>query len=180
MQLLAISTVAATINLGRHALKRVAVIGSFRRFYDEVLHVIRSFQSIGLVVTSPAGSALIEPNIPFVRFTTDPSKAPDELVQTLTLRNIFSADAVFVVAPGGYVGRTTCYEIGRIIQRRQPIYFSSIPLDLPVRIPDRHVISAESFAERVLNGSVKPVFDDENDHYSLCEQELVTTKKENE
>jgi len=51
-----------------------------------------------------------------------------------------------VVAPNGYVGKTTTYEIGRIIQAQRPLYFSESPDDLPIKIPTKHICSASHLA----------------------------------
>jgi len=124
---------------------RIAIIGSFRPArYGGVLDVVRAFREAGLEVVSPSGSEIVAGE-EFVRFATDDVASSDAMVQSLTLEKIFGADAVYVVAPEGYVGNTTCYEIGRVVQRRQPIYFSEKPVDLPVHIPDWCVVSPDRF-----------------------------------
>jgi hypothetical protein len=47
------------------------------------------------------------------------------------------------VAPNGYVGRTTCYEIGRLVQAARPVYFSDPPDDLPLFVPQSHVLTPQ-------------------------------------
>jgi hypothetical protein len=133
----------------------VAIIGSFRQHYEEVRSAIAAFRSAGWVVASPAGTDIIAPGIDFVRFVTDAEQLDDAQVQAVTLGKIFSADLTYVVAPQGYVGRTTCYEIGRLIQARRPIYFSSTPRDLPLHVPPQFVISAEVLV-RLLTGGERP------------------------
>lgn len=119
--------------------RRVAVIGSFKQHYRDVETAIQAFRTAGLTVTSPAGTDILEEGIDFVRFSTDDPSLTDAQVQTVTLRNIFAADFVYVVAPGGYVGRTTCYEIGRLVQARRPVFLSNEPVDLPVAVPSPFV-----------------------------------------
>src|SRR4051794_37329956 len=115
---------------------KIALIGSFREAnYPTVRTCIELFVSAGLEIVSPAGTPIIS-GVEFVRFATDPVNLSDAEIQTVTLERIFSADAVYVVTGSkGYVGRTTCYEIGRIVQRTQPIYFSEVPDDLPIQVP---------------------------------------------
>ena len=132
----------------------VAIIGSFKQFYDQVLKALSDFKSMGVSVTSPTGSAIIRPGIPFVRFTSDDSVISDEMVQTNTLKRILKASSVYVVNPEGYVGRTTCYEIGRILQSRKPIYFSEKPSDLPIKIPESHILNPEKLAKLILKGQI--------------------------
>jgi hypothetical protein len=132
----------------------VALIGSFKQFYKYVIEAISIFKKMNIQVTSPAGTDIIENGISFVRFTSDNSKLSDELVQTVTLKRIFKATVVYVVAPDGYVGRTTCYEIGRIIQKRKPIYFSERPNDLPVQIPKSHILNPEQLSKLILKNGI--------------------------
>lgn len=128
------------------------MIGSFRaeRYggIREALKVLRTTFRI----TSPSGTDIVD-GVQFVRFESDLPSASDDEIQTATLQKIFSADAVYVVAPGGYVGKTTCYEIGRVLQRRQPLYFSERPQDLPVHIPDWSVVTPGDFVLRFSEAS---------------------------
>lgn len=61
-----------------------------------------------------------------------------------------------MVAPGGYVGVTTCYELGRAHGRRIPTYFSDVPRDLPIEVPPGSVLSVRDLVCR-------PVGDDRLD-----------------
>jgi hypothetical protein len=131
---------------------RIAVIGSFKQHYSEVLQAIEVFRTRGWEVTSPAGAQVLNPGIDFVRFITDEPSATDAQIQTVTLQDIFQADLVFVVAPEGYVGRTTCYEVGRLVQAKKAVYFSERPDDLPVEIGPDFVSSAAALAERFADG----------------------------
>lgn len=136
----------------------VSIIGSFRQFYDDVLRAWRSFTAAGWLITSPRGSSIIRPGIPFVRFVTDPAGWDDATVQTAALHRILRADLTYVVAPAGYLGRTTCYELGRIVQADQPVYFSTRPKDLPIAVPDDHVVGVEDLVHRFSGGCPVPLF----------------------
>lgn len=140
----------------KRVIQRIAVIGSFRKHYNSVLEAIEVFQTAGLEVTSPLGSDVLEPGIPFVRFTTDSTSDDDPTVQSVTVRRIFQAELVYVVAPSGYIGRTTCYEIGRLIEAEIPIYFSHIPDDLPIFVPSEFVLDPVHVVELFLTGSERP------------------------
>lgn len=129
-------------------LTKIAVIGSFRQHYGKILSVIDKFKKSGLEVTSPGGAEIIEPDIEFVRFTSDSIESDDSTVQSETVRRIFAADMVYVVVPDGYIGRTTCYEVGRLVQAQMPIYFSEVPKDLPVFVPDEFIASEDEIIER--------------------------------
>lgn len=88
----------------------------------------------------------MDPSADFVRFTTDPAQLSDAEIQAVTLERIFDAQLAYVVAPSGYVGRTTCYEIGRLFQARRPVAFSERPNDVPIMIPDRFIGIPETIA----------------------------------
>jgi hypothetical protein len=155
--------------------RSVAIIGSFRQRYEHVLQAWQLFTDAGLAVTSPRGDPVIEPGIPFVRFTSDEAEHSDALVQTIALHRIMRADFAYVVAPAGYVGRTTCYEVGRLLQAPRPVYFSEQPNDLPVAVPPSHLASAAALldrfsAEAPLAWSERP----DPDHHDSLEHDLVT------
>jgi hypothetical protein len=132
----------------------LAIIASFRNHYEPVLAAREVFLRHGIEVTSPKGSPIIKPGIPFVRFQSDPHHAPDCVVQSTAVHRILRADAVYVVAPDGYVGRTTCYEIGRAVQAGRPLYFSEPPKDLPICVPTDHVVSPETLALMLIQPGV--------------------------
>ncbi len=133
----------------------IAIIGSFRQHYEEVIQALTLFQSLGVKITTPKGTNIIKEGIPFIRFESDCDEWSDEMVQLVALHRILRADIIFVVAPKGYVGRTTCYEIGRIIQAQKPIYFSEMPKDLPIYIPDSNICSAEVLTRQIKSGAFK-------------------------
>ncbi len=134
----------------------VALIGSFRQHYNAVLESLTAFEAVGLVVTTPKGAKIVKHAIPFVRFESDEIEWADEMVQIVALHRILRADFVFTVVPNGYVGRTTCYEIGRVIQAGKPVYFSDRPVDLPLVIPDSHISSADQIAKQIHSGTFRP------------------------
>ena len=104
--------------------RSVAVIGSFKQHNDQVQRLCAELRSVGVTVTSPQGSNLLQPGIDFVRFGTDDPAWSDPAIQSLAMHRILRAEFVYVLTPGGYIGRTTCYEVGRIVQLGRPIYFS--------------------------------------------------------
>ncbi|HEY4944353.1 MAG TPA: hypothetical protein VII56_23195 [Rhizomicrobium sp.] len=152
--------------------RKVAVIGSFRRFYTEVLEAIAAFSAAGLAVTSPAGAALTQGGA-FVRFASDRADWSNSQVQTAALAKIFEAEIAFVVAPGGYVGRSTCYEIGRLYQARRPVIFSAAPDDLPVAVPPAHVMAASDLARRLATGEIFSWVHNGSDEFDALEQALT-------
>lgn len=143
--------------MGANKSATVAIIGSFRQHYDAVLTAHREFTSRGIQVTSPLGARVLVEGIPFVRFETDAGHLTDAGVQEKALELILGSDAVYVVAPSGYVGRTTCYEIGRILERGVPLYFTEHPVDLPILVDAAHILDAAELAELILERRVEPL-----------------------
>lgn len=134
----------------------LAIIGSFRRHYAEVLQAVGEARRLGWTVRSPLGGSVLDPGAEFVRFDSDRPDYDDPQVQSVALHRILGADLVFVVAPDGYVGRTTCYEIGRIVQADVPLYFSQMPRDLPIYVPPDGVAALSDLSSAVAHGSLRP------------------------
>ncbi|MCG2775683.1 MAG: hypothetical protein L6406_08390 [Desulfobacterales bacterium] len=153
--------------------KSVAIIGSFKQFYETILSNVQIFRNNNIYVNSPLGSKIICPNIPFVRFESDPSCHSDEMIQTITLERIFNSDVVYVVNPGGYIGKTTCYEIGRVIQRRQPIYFSDAPDDIPIKIPSSHIVNSDMLSKKINESKICQIFSANSSEYCDAEIKLL-------
>ena len=151
----------------------VAVIGSFRQHYDRVLGAVHTFRDAGWTVTSPLGTEIIELGIEFVRFTSDRPVWDDPTVQSIALHRILRADLVYVVAPDGYVGRTTCYEIGRIVQANRPLFFSEHPKDLPLAVPAERVHEAPAVVALVREASPQTLFDGDESAYAELERRLL-------
>jgi hypothetical protein len=112
-----------------------------------VREACRTFADAGHTVTSPSGAAVIRGDD--VRFEDDAPSASEATLQTLALERIMAADVVYVVAPEGYVGRATSYELGRLIQAAVPVYFSSAVHDPPLAVPATHVATPEEILERI-------------------------------
>ena len=159
-------------------IRSVAIIGSFRQHNSEIQRACATLRSAGFVVTSPQGSEVIEDGISFVRFTSDHAERTDPEIQSLALHRIFRADIVYVVAPNGYIGRTTCYEVGRIIQSGKPIYFSDYPNDLPLLVHNSFIMSIEDLIENLTTSSWQPkwLFHNNNEISGILEQGLLDGK----
>ncbi len=76
----------------------------------------------------------------------------------ITLEKILNADVVYVCNPRGYVGRTTCYEIGFCYSRNKPLYFLCSPKALPMPVVDEQIVSPEEMRQIILNGK-KRIFE---------------------
>lgn len=127
----------------------VSLVGSFRQHYAQVVRAAKIFAAAGLTVRSPVISRIVNPGGEFPRFESDPPLSSDHHIQAATFEKIFSSDFVYVVAPDGYVGRTTSYELGRVHERGIPVYFSGPPKDLPIDVPAGSVLDPRSLAQLV-------------------------------
>lgn len=128
------------------AIVSVSIIGSFRQYYPEAILAVQEFAALGITVRSPAVSRIVNPGGDYIRFETDPPHSSDQFIQAATLQKILNSDLIYVVAPAGYIGRTTCYELGRIHERSIPVYFSAAPRDLPIEVSAGSVIDAHDLA----------------------------------
>jgi len=128
----------------------VAIIGSFRRYYKQIADAAREFEAAGICVTSPTVSRIVNPGDQYVRFETDCQHSADHTIQRIVLSRILNSDLIYVVVPEGYIGRTTCYELGRVQERGIPVFFSEPPRDLPIEIPHDSVLDPATLARRIL------------------------------
>lgn len=131
---------------------QVAIIGSFQKYYDEILSIIKMFKQTGLYVLSPKESFINYKIKDFVIFESDRKDYTPAEIQMITLEKILKADAVYVYNPNGYVGKTTCYEIGFCFSKNKPIYFYNYPDDLPIPIIEsEQILSPKAFANMISN-----------------------------
>ena len=135
--------------------RRVSIIGSFQKYYAEVIKIIRLFRENDLWVLSPKDSRITGKIEDFVIFESDNQQYNLEEIQMITLDRILESEAVYVFNPGGYVGRTTCYEIGFCYSRSMPLYFFSTPNDLPIPINEEQIVTPESFVKLVLQNDFR-------------------------
>ncbi|MBF0450681.1 MAG: hypothetical protein HQK75_08280 [Candidatus Magnetomorum sp.] len=143
-----------------------SIIGSFRKYYQEVLAFIQKMEKAGITILSPQKSSIVDPEVDFVIFESDNPDHCYEEIQLIALHRILRSDFVYVCNPNGYIGRTTCYEIGRVVERNIPLYFSEAPVDLPIYLPNNAVISNKDFIDYyarykklpVHNGSMSTAF----------------------
>lgn len=142
----------------------VAIIGSFQKYYNEILSIIRVFKKVGLCVLSPNESYITDKIGDFVIFESDKKDFSPAEIQMITLDKIIRADMVYVYNPNGYVGKTTCYEIGFCFSKKKPIYFFDYPDDLPIPvIKNKQVLKPEEFAYIAFSSEAEFITD-----YSFC------------
>lgn len=63
-------------------------------------------------------------------------------------KKIINADFVYVYDKNGYIGKTTCYEIGFCFSKKKPIFFYEMPDDLPIPVcVEKQVLTPKKFVD---------------------------------
>ena len=130
---------------------KISIIGSFRKYYEEIKDVILLFGKNGIEILSPKYSEITHAIEDFVIFATDNIDLSPAEIQTETLNRILKSDIVYVFNPEGYVGRTTCYEIGVIRTTTIPLIFLQKPKDLPIMVHNSEIMKPSKLIYTLLN-----------------------------
>lgn len=130
---------------------KISIIGSFRKYYDKIKQVILLLRKNNIEVLSPRFSDITHSIDNFVIFKSDNQELTPEEIQTETLNRILKSDVVYVYNPNGYVGRTTCYEIGVIRTTEIPLIFKERPNDLPILVPKSEIMNPSKLIFTLLN-----------------------------
>lgn len=133
------------------------IIGSFRKYYADILKVIESFEESNHIILSPKYSSISRNEDGFVILESDADGLSHIDIQTMVFHRAFRSDFVYVWNPNGYVGKTTSYEIGRLIERKIPLYYKEYPVDVPIYVPTGSVITVSDLIEYVrINKTLPP------------------------
>lgn len=133
-----------------------SIIGSFRKHYREVVSLIEGLEACYVHVLSPKRSSIVNHQEWFVRLQTDNPRHEPAEIQLIALHRILRSSFVYVFCPAGYIGKTTCYEIGRIQERRVPLYFSEHPEDLPIAVATSAIINPEKLVQYLVQHKKPP------------------------
>jgi len=133
-----------------------SIIGSFRKHYAEVAILIETLEACHVHVLSPKRSSIVNPKEWFVRLQTDNPRFEPVEIQLIALHRILRSSFVYVLCPAGYIGKTTCYEIGRIHERGVPLYFSESPDDLPIAVTASAIINPERIVQYLVQHKSPP------------------------
>jgi len=142
------------------------IIGSFRKYYHDVLEMIKIFEENGFSILSPKYSTIIRNEEGFVILDSDDPTFTHIDIQTIVFHRAFRSDFVYVWNPDGYVGKTTCYEIGRLVERKIPLYYKEYPIDVPIYVPKGSVISVENLIKYVSANKDLPPYEQENNMFT--------------
>lgn len=130
---------------------KVSIIGSFRKYHKEINEIILLLQRNKINVLSPKYSEITHSIDDFVVLSSDNHKLTPTEILTDTLNKILKSDVVFVYNPDGYVGRTTCYEIGVIRTTTIPLIFLEKPNDLPIAVSDIEIMKPSKLVYSLLH-----------------------------
>lgn len=91
------------------------IIGSFRKFYPDILSMVKSLNGLRIAVLSPKKSKIIDPSQEFVVLESDTESTElpcVHYIETKVLEHIRKCDFVYLYNPQGYVGLSTAFEVG--------------------------------------------------------------------
>ena len=120
---------------------KITIIGSFRKYYEQICSLIDVFHKNGIEVLSPQKSYICNEVDGFVILNSDCNGEP-VIIQEHVFTNIRNSDCVYVWNPLGYLGNSTCYEIGKIIEMKKTIFFKEKPIDLPIQTDASMIMDA--------------------------------------
>lgn len=113
---------------------KITIIGSFRKYYEDICNLINEFEKNDIQVMSPQKSFIIDDIDGFVILNSDEKNQQPFIIQEHVFQNIKKSDVVYVWNPEGYLGNSTCYEIGKIMEMGKQILFKENPKDLPIKV----------------------------------------------
>lgn len=152
------------------------IIGSFRKYYNDITVAIQLFEENGHKILSPQISKVERNEEGFVILSSDNSQYSHVDIQTMVFHRAFRSDFVYVWNPGGYVGKTTCYEIGRLVERKIPLYYKEYPIDVPLYVPKGSVLSLDDFISFIKDNEELPPYSEEE---NLVTKELINNLENN-
>lgn len=137
---------------------RCVVHGSFGRHFSEIRSAMRTFKKADIQVIAPESVEITAINGNFLLLEDEEKLDPRfvELRYLHQLHKLGSNGFSYFVNPGGYLGRSAAYELGIAQATNVPCYFSHKPKDLPVYVPNSHIISPSGLAEYILTNAQLP------------------------
>lgn len=125
----------------------ITIIGSFKKYYENICNLIDILNSNQIKVLSPKKSKIIDDIEGFVILETDDKKAQPYVIQEHVFENIRHSEFVYVWNPDGYLGNSTCYEIGKIVSMNVPLLFKEMPKDLPIKVSSNQIKDTNELIE---------------------------------
>ena len=104
------------------------ISGSFNRDLSEIQKKIHQFQQEGIEVLSPKLSRVVSTQKGFVKLEED--KGTQGEIESRHLRAISRSHFLYIVNPGGYIGKSVAFEIGYALSKNIPVYSLKDPKDV--------------------------------------------------
>ena len=104
------------------------ISGSFNKHLDTIQKKALQFRQKGIEVLSPKLTGPVSLSGGFIRLADDEG-TPAE-IESRHLAAILRSDFLYVINPGGYIGRSVAFEIGYALSKNIPIYSLEIPEDV--------------------------------------------------
>lgn len=127
----------------------ITIIGSFRKYYKDICNVIDIFEENKINVLSPKKSYITDEKDGFVILDSDQKGLKPYIIQEHVFVNISNSNFIYVWNPNGYLGNSTCFEIGKIMEMKKPLFFKEIPKDLPIQVTPFMVKNVKDFIDYV-------------------------------
>lgn len=109
------------------SLTKVTLIGTFRRDPEGLKKIFQEL-SAAFDLLSPHSVDFLDFSVEFVKAKHE----KDDSVRTIedrVLHAIKQSDAIWLFAPGGYIGVSTAFEIGFALSINVPVYTNTLPSD---------------------------------------------------
>lgn len=117
-------------------IRRVTVCGSFRKFPETLESALQEFKDHHIEVLSPRSALILDDLDGFVTLRGDVVEGIDLLssddlpramrsIEDSHLSAIQRSDAVWLIAPGGYLGLSSSFEIGWALAHCVPVFYDA-------------------------------------------------------
>lgn len=127
---------------------QVVISGSFRKAFEEIQKCITEFEKEGVEVLSPKKAKIVNPGEEFAILENDKTTDP-KILEESHLEAIAKADALYVVAPQGYLGDSAKMELGFAYALRKPIYCNEKVDDITLKLYCGEKATPQKVAEKI-------------------------------
>lgn len=138
---------------------RVIIHGSFGRYFDDIRAASKVFKSAGIKILAPESLEIAAIKSSFLLLENEEELDPRyvELRYLHNLQKLGSGGFSYFVNPNGYIGKSAAFELGIALSLGVPCYFSHKPKDLPVYIPNSHILSPQALTEKIMTNQSLPL-----------------------
>lgn len=156
------------MNMKNKSKVRCILHGSFRKHFDLITDINRSFKKSGIEVIAPEITEIVGETNGFVHLKTDKSKDPreTELLYLKKLSDLGPYGFSYYINPGGKLGTSASYELAMDQLTNTRYLFLEKLKDHPAYVPENSVWEPEKLVEYILeNGQYPPPIIPKNEIY---------------